>query len=85
MKMKKTLQFNVESMACIRVGGNVSEMFPVSVRLRQGLMMSPCLSIVHMDGMVRETNVGVRGSGLFMYLRSQVAAYGGCEMDEENE
>ena len=39
----------------------MSEWFPVNVGLRQGCVMSPWLSNVYMDGVVREVNVRVLG------------------------
>ena len=44
-----------------RMGNDVSEWFPVNVRLRQGCVMSPWLFNVYMDGVVREVNVRVLG------------------------
>ena len=35
--------------ACVRVGNDVSEWFPVNVGLRQGCVMSPWLFNVNMD------------------------------------
>ena len=40
--MKAVQSFYVDSTACIRVGNDVSEWFPVNVGLRQGCVMSPC-------------------------------------------
>ena len=54
----------IDSRACVRVGNDVSEWFPVNVRLRQGCVMSPWLFNVYMDGVVREVNVRVLGKGL---------------------
>ena len=39
--------FYVESRACVRVGNDVSEWFPVNVGLRQGCVMSPWLFNVY--------------------------------------
>ena len=33
--------FHVDSRACVRVGNDVSEWFPVNVGLRHGCVMSP--------------------------------------------
>ena len=44
--------FYVDSRACVRVGNDVSEWFPVNVGLRQGCVMSPWLFNVYMDGVV---------------------------------
>ena len=41
--------FYVDSRACVRVGMDVSEWFPVNVGLRQGCVMSPWLFNVYMD------------------------------------
>ena len=56
--------FYVDSRACVRVGNDVSESFPVNVRLRQGSVTSPWLFNVYMDGVVREVNVRVLGKRL---------------------
>ena len=56
--------FYVDSRACVRVGNEVSEWFPVNVGLRQGCVMSPWLFNVYMDGVVRKLNIRVLGKGL---------------------
>ena len=56
--------FYVGSKACVRVGNEVSEWFPVRVGLRQGCVMSPWLFNLYMDGVVREVNARVLGRGL---------------------
>ena len=53
--------FYADSRACVRVGNDVSEWFPVNVGLRQGCVMSPWLFNVYMDGVVRDVNVRVLG------------------------
>ena len=64
-KFLKAVQcFYVDSRACVRVGNDVSEWFPVNVGLRLGCVMSPWLFHVYMDGVVREVNVRVLGKGL---------------------
>ena len=64
-KLLKAVQsFYVHSMACVRVGNDVSEWFPVNVGLRQGCVMSPCVFNVYMKSVVREVNVMVLGKGL---------------------
>ena len=65
-KLLKAVQsFYTDSRACVRVGMDVSEWFPINVGLRQGCVMSPWLFInVYMDGMVREVNARVLGKGL---------------------
>ena len=64
-KLLKAVQsFYVDSRACVRVGMDVSEWFPVNVGLRQDCVMSPLLRNVYMDGVVREVNARVFGKGL---------------------
>ena len=64
-KLLKSVQsFYVDSRACVRVGKDLSEWFPVNVGLRQGCVMSPWLFNIYMDGVVREVNVRVLGKGL---------------------
>ena len=53
--------FYVDSRACVRVGINVSEWFPVNVGLRFVCVMSSWLFNVYMDGVMREVNTGVLG------------------------
>ena len=48
--------FSIDSRACVQVGDDVSEWFPVNVGLRQGCMMSAWLFNVDMDG-VREVSI----------------------------
>ena len=62
--MKAVQSFYADSRACIRVGNDVSEWFPINVGLRQGCVMSPWLFNVYMDGVVREVTVRVLGKGL---------------------
>ena len=50
--------------ACVRVGNEVCEWFPVRVGLRQGCMMLPWLFNLYIDGVVREVNARVLGRGL---------------------
>ena len=50
--LKAGQSFDVDSRACVRVGNEVSEWFPVNVGLRQGCVMSPWLFNVYMDGVV---------------------------------
>ena len=45
--LKAVLSFYVDSRACVRVGKDVSEWFPVNVGLRQGCVMSPWLFNVY--------------------------------------
>ena len=53
-----------DSKACVRVGNEMSEWFPVRVGLRQGCVMSPWLFNLFIDGVVREVNARVLGRGL---------------------
>ncbi len=54
----------MNSRACVRVGNDVSEWFPVRVGLRQGCVMSPWLFNVDLDGVVREVHARLLGRGL---------------------
>ena len=64
-KLLKVVQsFYVDSRACVWVGNDVSEWFPVNVGLRQGCVMFPWLFNVYMDGVVREVIVRVLEKGL---------------------
>ena len=54
----------VGSKACVRVGNEVSEWFPVRVGLRQGCVMLLWLFNLYIDGVVREVNARVLGRGL---------------------
>ena len=62
--LKAVQSFYVDSRACVRVGNDVSERFPVNVGLRQGCVMSPWLFSVYIDGVIREVNIRVLGKGL---------------------
>ena len=63
-KLLKAVQSFYVDRACVRVGNDVSEWFPVNVGLRQGCVMSPWLFKIYMDGVVRGVNVRVLGKGL---------------------
>ena len=64
-KLLKAVQnFYVDSRACVGVGNDVNEWFPVNVGLSQGCVMSPWLCNVYMDSVVREVNVRLLGKGL---------------------
>ena len=54
----------VDSRACLRVGMDVSEWFPVNVGLKQCCVMSQWLFNVDTDGVEREVNVRVLGQGV---------------------
>ena len=56
--------FYIDSTACVRMGNDMSEWFPVNIGLNQGCVMSSWLFSVYMDGVVREVNVRVLGKGL---------------------
>ena len=60
----KAVQNFMYSRACVRVGIDVSEWFPINVGLRQGCVMSLWLFNVYMDGVVREVNTRVFVKGL---------------------
>ena len=54
----------VDTMACVRVGNNLSDWFPVDVGPRQGCVVSSWLLKIFMNGVVREVNVRMLGKGL---------------------
>ena len=62
--LKAVQSFYIDSRACVRVGYDVSEWFPINVALRQVCAMSLWWINVYMDGVVREVNVRVLGKGL---------------------
>ena len=63
-KLLKAMQsFHVDSRACVRVGNDMSEWFPVDVGLGQDCVMSPWWFSVYMGGVVREVNANVLGKG----------------------
>ena len=62
--MRGVKSLYVGSKACVRVGNEVSEWFPVRVGLRQGCVMSPWLFNLCIDGVVRTVNARVLGRGL---------------------
>ena len=63
-KSWKAVQSFYIGRACVRVGNDVSEWFPVNIGLIQGCVMSPWLFNVYMDGVVRQVNVRVLVKGL---------------------
>ena len=52
------------SKACVRVGNEVSEWFPLRVELRQGCVISLWLFNLYIDGVAREVNARLLGRGL---------------------
>ena len=62
--LKAELSFYIDSWACVRVGMDVSEWFPVNVCLRQGCVMYPWFFNVYMDCVLREVSAMVLGKGL---------------------
>ena len=62
--LREVKSLYVGSKACVRVGNEVGEWFPVRVGLRQGRVMSPWLCNLYIDGVVREVNAQVLGRGL---------------------
>ena len=51
--LRRVKSLYVASKACVRVGNEVSEWFPVRVGLRQGCVMSPWLFNLYIDVVVR--------------------------------
>ena len=70
--------FYVDSMACVRVGNDVSEWFPVNVGLRQGCMMSS-ISIQFFVSMVVKCIYGWCGSRGECYGAWERVGTAGCE------
>ena len=62
--LKAVHSFYVDCRACVRVGMDVSDWFPVNVGLRQGCVMSMWLFNVYAVGVVRMMNATVLGKGL---------------------
>ena len=65
----------VGSKACVRIGNEVSEWFPVRLGLREGSVMSPWLFYLYI-GVVREVNARVLGRGLKPVDAESVAVCG---------
>ena len=61
--LRAVKSFYIGSKACVRVGSELSEWFPVKVGLRQGCVMSPWLFNLYTDGVAREVNARVLGRG----------------------
>ena len=62
--LKAVQSFFVDSMACVRVGMDVSEWFLVIVGLRQGCVISPWLFNIYIDDVVQEVNARIFARGL---------------------
>ena len=62
--LKAVKSFDVGCRACVPVGMDVIEWFPINVGLRQGCVMSPWLFNVYMDVGVREVKERVLRKGL---------------------
>ena len=62
----------VDSEACIRVNGEVSEWFKIESGVRQGCVMSPWLFNLYMDGVMKEMLGGVDGEGVRMVENRRV-------------
>ncbi|KAK3893161.1 hypothetical protein Pcinc_003002 [Petrolisthes cinctipes] len=60
--------FYADAKACVRVEGDLSESFNISVGLRQGCVMSPWLFNIYMDGCMREVKAKVNGLGVKLRL-----------------
>ncbi len=58
--LKGVKSFYVNSRACVRLGNDVSDWFPVCVGLWQRCVMSPWLFNVYMGGVVRSKCKNVR-------------------------
>ena len=48
----------VDSSACVRIKGGMSEQFRIDSGVRQGCIMSPWLFNVYMDGVMKEGKEG---------------------------
>jgi hypothetical protein len=56
----------VDSEACVRINGVVSEWFKIESGVRQGCVMSPWLFNLYMDGVMKELLVGMGREGVRM-------------------
>ena len=70
--METVLRFYVDSQACVLVGNNVIEWFPVDVGFKHGCVMPPWLFNLCMDDVVRGVNFRVLGKWLNL-LSAKVA------------
>ena len=59
--MKAIRSLYAGSQACVRVGGRLSEWFPISQGVRQGCVLSPWLFNVFMDRIMREVKDRLQG------------------------
>ena len=58
--------FYENSRACVKIKGEVSELFEIKVGVRQGCVMSPWMFNVYMDGVVREVKEVFGEGGVYM-------------------
>ena len=54
----------VDSSDYVRIKGGESERFRTYRGVRQGCIMSPCLSNVYMDGVMKEVKMGIGRRGM---------------------
>ena len=54
----------VDSLACVRVKGGMSERLMIDSRVRQGCIMSLWLFNVYMDGVMKEVKMGMVRMGV---------------------
>ena len=50
----------VDSSACVRIKGGISEQFRIDSGVRKGCIMSPWLFNVYMDAVMEEVKIGMR-------------------------
>ncbi len=60
-----------EASTCVKISGETSEHFKIKVGLRQGCVMSPWLSNIYMDGVMREMKGRVGEAGVRMYAEGR--------------
>ena len=54
----------VDSSACVRVKGGVSEQFRIDSGMRQRCIMSPWLFNLYLDGVIKEVKIGMGRRGV---------------------
>ena len=54
----------VDSVACVRVKGGVSEQFRIDSRMRQGCIMFPWVFNVYMDVVMKDVKMGMERRGV---------------------